>query len=132
VLFTPLLLVFGISAVYTAVMVAFPRTIVTLLFGRGFGEAEALLSLYALATGLYALSVVLMTYEMSRKIANTGWLQLMVSGLMVLSISIFHDSLRQVVQVQLAIMSLLLIAVSVPFIRQYRRKTVPAPVEEAA
>jgi O-antigen/teichoic acid export membrane protein len=127
VLFTPLLLVFGISVVYTGLMAAFPEAIVTLLFGHGFGEAEALLSLYAMATGLYALSVVLMTYEMSRKIANTGWLQLIVSGFMVAMISLFHDSLRQVVQVQLTIMALLLVAVSVPFVRQYRRTMKDAP-----
>ncbi len=122
VLFTPLLLVFGISVVYTAVMALFPKAIVAMLFGTGFQEAEPLLSLYATATGLYALSVVLMTYEMSRKIVNTGWLQLIFSGVMVVAISVFHSSLRQVVQVQLVIMTLLLLAVSVPFLRQYTRK----------
>jgi O-antigen/teichoic acid export membrane protein len=130
VLFTPLLLVFSISVVYTAAMAAFPGTIVTLVFGRGFHEAEPLLSLYAMATGLYALSVVLMTYEMSRRIANTGWLQLIFSGLMVVGISIFHSSLREVVQVQLAIMTLLLVAVSIPFLRQYFRNN--AQLKEAA
>lgn len=122
VLFTPLMMVFGISVVYTALMAAFPRTIVALLFGTGFQEAEALLSLYAMATGLYALSVVLMTYEMSRRIVNTGWLQLIFSGVLVVAISVFHSSLREVVQVQLVIMSLLLAAVSIPFLRQYTRK----------
>lgn len=131
VLFTPLLLVFGISAVYTAVMAMFPQTIVRMLFGTGFQEAESLLSLYAIATGFYALSVVLMTYEMSRKIVNTGWLQLIFSGVMVVAISIFHSSLREVVQVQLVIMSLLLVAVSVPFLRQYTRKN-NRPLQEAA
>ncbi|HUR36351.1 MAG TPA: oligosaccharide flippase family protein [Terriglobales bacterium] len=130
VLFTPLLLVLLISTVYVGIMAAFPRTIVTLLFGTGFVEAEPLLSLYATATGLYALSVVLMTYEMSRRIANTGWLQLMFSGLMVLGIGIFHSTLRDVVQVQLVIMTLLLFAVSIPFLREYTRKN--TQLEEAA
>jgi O-antigen/teichoic acid export membrane protein len=119
VLFTPLLLVLGISVVYTAVMALFPQAIVGMLFGTGFQQAEPLLSLYATATGLYALSVVLMTYEMSRKIVNTGWLQLIFSGVMVVAIAVFHSSLREVVQVQLVIMSLLLIAVSIPFVRQF-------------
>ncbi|MEO5936859.1 MAG: hypothetical protein ABIP81_06570, partial [Terriglobales bacterium] len=61
------------------------------------------------------------TYEMSRRIVNTGWLQLIFSGVMVVAISVFHSSLRQVVQVQLVIMSLLLVAVSIPFLRQYAR-----------
>ncbi len=42
----------------------------------------------AAATGIYAIAVVLITYEMSRRIANTGWLQLVVSGLIVLGISL--------------------------------------------
>lgn len=132
VLFMPLLLVFGISAVYTALMAWIPQRIVSMLFGMGFQEAEPLLSLYAMATGLYALSVVLMTYEMSRKIVNTGWLQLIFSGVMVVAISLFHSSLHEVVQVQLGIMALLLVAVSIPFIRQYTRKSATARLQEAA
>ena len=46
-----------------------------------------LLSMNAAATGIYAIAVVLITYEMSRRIANTGWLQLVVSGLIVLGIT---------------------------------------------
>jgi hypothetical membrane protein len=111
-------------------MALFPTTVVGLLFGQSFKEAEPLLSLYALATGFYALSVVLMTYEMSRKIANTGWLQLVFSGAMVLVIGIFHESLLQVVMVQLIIMTFLLIAVSLPFARQFLKRT--APVREEA
>ena len=42
----------------------------------------------AAATGVYAIAVVLITYEMSRRIANTGWLQLVVSGLIVLGITL--------------------------------------------
>jgi O-antigen/teichoic acid export membrane protein len=131
VLFTPLLLVFGISVVYAGIMALFPETIVALLFGRGFQEAEQLLALYAMATGFYALSVVLMTYEMSRKIVNTGWLQLIVSGLMVVAISAFHSTLREVVFVQLGVMALLLVTVSVPFIRQFTRAP-RQPLQEAA
>lgn len=132
VLLTPLMLVFGISVIYTAIMALFPRTIVGLLFGHGFLEAERLLSLYAMATGFYALSVVLMTYEMSRKIVNTGWLQLAFSGLMVVAISVFHESLRQVVQVQLVVMASLLVAVSLPFLRQLTVRRPASSLKEAA
>ena len=37
---------------------------------------------------LYSVAVVLITYEMSRRIANTAWLQLVVSGLIVVGISL--------------------------------------------
>jgi len=51
------------------------------IFGSRFIEIGWLLALYAAATGLYSLSVVLIAYEMSRRIANTGWLQLIFSAL---------------------------------------------------
>ncbi len=123
VVLTPFLMVLAISSAFTIALAAFPHLIVGIIFGHNFQQAEPLLSLYAIATGLYALSVVLMAYEMSRKIANTGWFQLVVSGLLVVLIAIFHDSLRQVVMVQIVLMVMLLIAVSVPFLRANRKPT---------
>ncbi len=70
----------------------------------------------AAATGIYAISVVLITYEMSRRIANTGWLQLVVSGLIVLGIAWFHSTLLEVIVVQQVLRILLLLAVSFPFV----------------
>jgi hypothetical protein len=79
-----------------------------------------LLVLYAAATGGYALSVVLMAYEMSRRIANTGWLQLVISGLVVIGITLFHNTLRDVIVVQQVLMAVLFLAVAVPFVRTRR------------
>jgi len=118
VLAVPLLLVVSIAVAFIVLLSAFPGSIVHFVFGAGFREAEPLLSLYAAATGCYALSVVLMAYEMSRRIANTGWLQLVFSGLLVLGISLFHATLREVVVVQVVLMVALLVAVSVPFFRR--------------
>ena len=80
----------------------------------GSGAIARLLILYALTTGVYSLSAVMIAYEMSRKIANTAWLQLVFSAALVLGICWFHDSLRQVILVQLALMLLLLVVVAVP------------------
>ncbi len=129
-LLMPFLMVLGISTAFALALAMFPHLIVGIIFGKSFHEAEPLLSLYAVATGLYALSVVLMAYEMSRKIANTGWLQLVTSGLLVVLIGVFHNSLRQVVLVQIGLMMVLLLAVCVPFLRQQRKFT--GPVQEAA
>jgi hypothetical protein len=126
----PLLAVFLISVVFVAAMALFPAPIVHIIFGSGFRQAEPLLSLYAATTGLYALSVVLMAYEMSRKIANTGWLQLVTSGVMVIGISIFHQTLHQVIVVQLFLMVLLLALVSIPFLRIFPASA--RPQREAA
>jgi len=64
--------------------------------------------------------VVLMAYEMSRKIANTGWMQLAISGAIILGIQLFHSDLHQVVAVQLVLMVALLLIVSLPFFRARR------------
>jgi hypothetical protein len=61
--------------------------------------------------------VVLIAYEMSRRIANTGWLQLVISGLTILGIALFHGDLKQVIEVQIVTMTVLLGLVSTPFLR---------------
>src|SRR6202030_159714 len=71
-------------------------------------------------TSIYALSVVLMTYEISRKIGNVSWLQLGFSAAIIVGIYLFHDTLHSVITVQLALMMVLLLVVSLPFIRNSR------------
>jgi O-antigen/teichoic acid export membrane protein len=129
VLVVPLLFVLFIAVTFILVLQLVPVTVVRTVFGTGFTQVAPLLSLYAAATGAYALSVVLIAFEMSRRIANTGWLQLVFSGLVIGGISIFHADLRQVIVVQLVLMVFLLIAVALPFFRPW--KPVPA-LQEAA
>lgn len=121
----PVLLVFAISCVFVLVAALFPHFIMGLIFGSKFINIGPLLALYALATGLYSLSVVLIAYEMSRRIANTGWLQLVVSGALVLVIGFFHQTLHEVIMVRIVLMVLMLVLVSYPFLRRLMR----APVE---
>jgi O-antigen/teichoic acid export membrane protein len=126
----PLGFVFVISAGFVAITAIIPHFIMHLVFGAAFHmPAEGLLSLYAAATGMYALSVVLIAYEMSRRIANTAWLQLVFSGLIVAGIYFFHGDLVEVVMVQLVLMSLMLAVVSLPFLRVHMRH-VTRPLEE--
>jgi len=80
----------------------------------GYGAIPNLIMLYALSTGIYALSVVIVSYEMSRKIANTSWVQLAFGAALILGIYMFHDSLRQMILVQAILMALLLATVAVP------------------
>src|SRR5450432_998814 len=122
VLITPLLLVLSIAALSLVGLWLLPNVVWRGLFGAGFhlsaqtGYASLPL-LYVAATSLYCLSVVLITYEMSRKIGNTGWLQLAFSGAIAVGIYWFHGSLHQVIMVQLILMLLLLACVSIPLLR---------------
>ncbi len=58
----------------------------------------------------------MITYEMSYKIANTSWIQLLFSGVVIAGICLFHSSLRQVILVQLVLLSVLFVLVVLPFL----------------
>ena len=120
VLGLPLVIVSSMSVAFILVLTIFPGFVMHLVFGEGFHSAESLLSMYALSTALYALAMVLITYEMSRKLANTGWLQLLFSGAIVLAIYMFHSDLRQVIMVQVWLKVAMLFLVSLPFLRSIR------------
>ena len=121
VLATSMLLVLGIGLTATLVLRLAPSSIWTILFGSHFGIATGrnlpvLLSLYAATTTVYSLSVAIIAFEMSRKIANTGWVQLAFTAVLVGGMYRFHSSLEEVILVQLVMMVLLLMFVSVPFL----------------
>ena len=123
VLFMSLGLVFLILSVLILGLWAIPSFLWRTLFGSHFelgnyGGLAALLILYAVTTGIYSLSSVMITYEMSRKIANTSWAQLAFSAALVLGICVFHQTLRQVIFVQLVLMVILLVMVALPLLRR--------------
>jgi|tagenome__1003787_1003787.scaffolds.fasta_scaffold20988123_6 O-antigen/teichoic acid export membrane protein len=123
VLFMSLSLVLAILFVLILGLWAIPSFVWRTLFGSHFelehiGGLAALLILYAVTTGIYSLSSVMITYEMSRKIANTSWVQLAFSGAFILGICVFHSTLRQVILVQLILMVILFVAVALPLLRR--------------
>jgi len=128
VLSTALLLVVLITSLFTLAVWLAPSSLWHSVLGKGFPLGQqtpysSLLVLYAATTGIYSLGVVLMSYEISRKIGNVGWLQLGFSGAIVGGIYLFHNTLQDVITVQLVIMMLLLLAVSIPFFRAQAEAT---------
>ncbi|MGH9607759.1 MAG: lipopolysaccharide biosynthesis protein [Terracidiphilus sp.] len=116
-----LLLVLGIGSVIALGLCLTPPTVWTSLFGSGFEIAgkynlSYLQAIYALKTVAYSMSVVIITYEMSYKIANTTWVQLSFCAALILGILKYHSSLREVILVQLALMAGLFVCVTVPFL----------------
>ncbi len=123
VLFTSLSLVLLILTVLIGGLRLVPNFLWKILFGAHFevshyGGLAGLLILYAITTGIYSLSSVIITYEMSRKIANTSWMQLAFSAALALGIYAFHNTLHQVIVVQLLLMIVLLMLLMIPLIRQ--------------
>ncbi len=116
-----LLMVSGTCLLFISSLRLAPSWIWIRLFGAQFQTAGTadfrhLLILYAFSTAVYSLSVVLIAYEMSRKIANTGWFQLIVGAAVVAGIYVFHSSLAQVIWVQVVLMSILVLCVSIPYL----------------
>jgi len=132
VLAVPLALVALIFVGFIGVLTIAPGMVMKTLFGPGFAQAEPLLALYATGTAAYAIAVVLMAYEMAHKIANTGWLQIVFAALLVTGISLFHQSLHQVIVVLISLMSALLLTVSLPFLFGRIRRAPEVPAQEAA
>ena len=121
VIATSLMLVLGVGAAIALGLCVAPAALWTHLFGSEFAIAGRynvpyLLALYALSTVVYSLAAVIITFEMSYKIANTSWMQLAFSGVLVAAIAEFHNSLREVVLVQLALMVVLFLLVAIPFL----------------
>ncbi len=118
---TALLLVLAVGAAIALILRLSPSWVWTTLFGASFQIAgphgfSYLLSLYAVTTLIYCLSVVVMTYEMSYKIARTTWYQLLFSGALIAGICKFHSSLQQVIFVQLVLLIVFLVGIAVPFL----------------
>lgn len=118
-----LLMVAIIGAVIAGALRLTPGWFWIRTFGAGFVVREShnlsfLLAFYATATVIYSLSVVLMTYEMSHRIANTIWLQLAISGAIVLGIIRYHHSLYQVIFVQFILMTGMLVLVALPLLKR--------------
>ena len=117
VLAYPMLLVLGLTGAFIVGALAFSGPVIGGIFGSSFAAGIGLMPLYAATAGAYTLAVVLMTYEMSRRVSRVSWVQLAFSALVVIGISLYHGSLKQVIAVQLVLMLAMIVAVSIPFLR---------------
>ncbi|MGA3091348.1 MAG: lipopolysaccharide biosynthesis protein [Terriglobales bacterium] len=135
VVITPLLLVLLIVTLSLFGLWLLPSVVWRGLFGAGFQLSaqngySSLPLLYVATTGVYCLSVVLIIYEMSRKIGSAAWLQLVFSGAIAVGIYWLHGNLHQVIMVQLVLMLLLLVCVFVPFLRLESRPSSESTAEQ--
>jgi len=119
VLYTALLLVATLTSLFIAAVALAPEWVWTTLLGKAFllGEVTSfskLLTQYATMTAIYSMAVVVMMYEISRRIGPAAWVQLGASVLLTGGIWWFHNSLSQVIVVQMFVMSGLLAGVVIP------------------
>jgi O-antigen/teichoic acid export membrane protein len=134
VIATSLLLVLGMGSIASLVMWIAPAALWTTLLGPGFQilgihNIPHLSALYALKTATYSISAVVITFEMSHKIANTSWIQLFFGGILIAGIYQFHSSLYQVILVQFGVLSALFVAVAIPFlVDALGKQKIPEPL----
>lgn len=84
---------------------AWPEWVVGWLFGSQYLGIARLVWLYALATGLYALANVVVSYRLSLGAGKSTGLVIAAGAAQVLGILLFHQTLEQVVWVQVVVMA---------------------------
>lgn len=101
------------SLVIIGVTSVFPAQIVNLLFGDAYAAIAPLLWVYATATMFYALANVVINYRLS--IGSTGGTYLAITAgvSQVVALWVWHDSLAQVVWIQVALMGLLFVVLMI-------------------
>jgi len=98
-----------ISVCIIVVCLSFPETIITLLFGNAYIAMAPLLWKYAIATSMFAISNIFAYYYLSLD----TYIPVVISGvfgmLQMVLVIFYHDSLEQVVHIQIIAMVLLLV-----------------------
>lgn len=103
-------IVAGVSAPIVLLTLLAPQWVVTVLFGEKYLSVSNLLWLYALATSLYAMANVVINYRLSLGMGRETGFAIAAGIAQVLGILFFHDSLVQVVYVQVTVMAVLFIS----------------------
>lgn len=103
-LYVSLIMVLFVSGSILGATLLVPELIISILFGSAYLSVAPLLWLYALATTVYALSNVIITYRLSTG-DGMGSAIAVVGGLaQVALLWLFHGSLQQIVMVQIGLM----------------------------
>ncbi len=112
----------AIGAVAVAVTAIAPSLVVGVLFGDAYAAVEPLLWRYTMATVLFSLVFVVANHQLARGEYRATWLLLGGAGLQLAAVIAVRADLARVVDVQVAVMAVLLIAV-----RAFRPRSTPAP-----
>lgn len=103
---------FGI--VFAAVLFAYaiaPGFIVTFFFGKSYSSIAGYLVWYALAMGLLSLAVIFMFYDISVKRTAFRYPLILITFLEIILLMMFHETIDQIIGVQIATFSVLLATV---------------------
>ncbi|GAB4530039.1 MAG: hypothetical protein OHK0046_50360 [Anaerolineae bacterium] len=105
-----LLLIGGGAVVCTLLIVAaalFAPDILDLLYGTAYVPAASLLAPYALAASLYTLTNLVITYQIALGSGSETGLPILAGGAQIIGVLLFHESLAQVIVIQIGLMGIL-------------------------
>lgn len=103
-------LVLTVSALIVAVCWSAAPQIVGVLFGAAYAEIAPLLWLYAVATALYAVANVFVTYRLSIGQSAGAMMAVIAGVLQVIVLSLVHNTLAEVITLQIVLMGALVLA----------------------
>jgi polysaccharide pyruvyl transferase CsaB len=109
-----------------------PGLLVRLLFGAAYLPIAPLLWLYAVATALYALANVVISYRLSVGGGGGSMLAVLAGAAQVAGLWLFHGSLGEVVLVQVFLMAALLVALLIWDWRLARNREPSAVAQHSA
>ncbi|HMN99025.1 MAG TPA: hypothetical protein PKD59_06385 [Miltoncostaeaceae bacterium] len=96
-------------ALFTLACYAMPTTIVHAVYGSSFGDAAAILGEYALFISMMSIVSVQVNYHLSRQRYRFGYVLGVAAVLHAITLVAFHDTLREVLWVNLAFGAVLLL-----------------------
>ncbi|WP_435578990.1 oligosaccharide flippase family protein [Gilvibacter sp.] len=115
----------GIAAIVFVLVVGcylFSEQIVTIMFTDAYLEVAPLLGPYALATGCFALANVFVYYALSVDRYRAVWIALGFGALQLVTFTLFHESLKSIVYIQVFYMSLLMLTQAFLLIQRHKRE----------
>lgn len=101
-------IVAAISAIIVAMTIWQPELIVGVLFGEAYLAIAPELWLYAIATTLFAVANVIVNYRLSADRVAGTYFATAAGIVQVILLITFHDSIRQIVLLQIGLMSVLI------------------------
>jgi O-antigen/teichoic acid export membrane protein len=106
-----LLLIIGGGIAICSVLILgaamFAGDILGLLYGDEYVGAASLLAPYALAASLYTLTGLVITYQIALGSGGETWMPILAGIAQIIGILLFHESLAQVITIQVILMGLL-------------------------
>jgi hypothetical protein len=108
-----LALVGTMAAIIVMTCYLFPDFMVNTLFGAEYLSVSPFLWKYAFATALFACSNVFVYYHLSLDRTLPVWITILTGILQIVLISIFHEDFNQVINIQIMLMSGLLLTLTV-------------------